>query len=57
MEENKKKVTRKVFEMNKIEPIVWEPYTGETIIVNKHMDAMPCTEILCQILFLVLILK
>ena len=34
MEKNKEKVRRKIFEMKKIEPIDWQPYTGETIIVN-----------------------
>ena len=34
MEKDQEKVGRKVFEMNKIDPIAWKPYNGETIIVN-----------------------
>ena len=34
MEKNKAKIKGKIFEMNKINPIAWEPYAGETIIVN-----------------------
>ena len=34
MAENQKKVRRKIFKMNKIDPIIWEPYKGETVIVN-----------------------